>query len=145
MPREHATITLTADEIVDFLAGQHVCIVASLDPDGMPWGDAASCVLHDGLLYFRVAAGSHTLANLANDRRVCCTVEWKGPDYYSARAAMVHGSCVPVASDHAVAAAFASLADPITGTPVDGTFFSVDLEQVVSFDFAKIQRRFQQG
>ena len=83
---------MTPEEVVDFISGETRCIVATLDPDGSPWGDAAACVYRDGLLYFRAAENSRTLRNLQADPRVCCTLEaMNGDIHYSAIAAMVHG------------------------------------------------------
>ena len=62
MPREF--ISMEPDEVADFVAGETRCIVATLDPDGSPWGDAAACAYKDGLLYFRVAEGSRSARNL---------------------------------------------------------------------------------
>ena len=73
---------------------------------------------------------------------MCCTLEAEGPDYYGNISAMVHGTAT--AADGALAE-LEALADPIAGVPIAGAVLSVDLEHVVSFDFAKIQRRFEQA
>lgn len=144
MPREHATITLTRDELVDFLSGQSQCVVATVEQDGSPWGDVVACRFSDGVLYFRVPHHSRTLKNLEADPRVCCTLESKDADYYSARAAMVHGRAVLVTASEGSLPELDALPDPVTAAPIDATIFAVDLENVVSFDFGKIQRRFDQ-
>jgi len=143
VPREHAAITLTPDEVVEFLASQTHCILGTLDPDGSPWGDVAATAYRDGRLYFRVPEGSRSRRNIDADPRVCCTLEAQGTGYYAMVSAMVHGTATPIEG-----AAFAELdarPDPVAGAPVAGPVFSVDLEHVVSFDFAKIQRRFEQA
>lgn len=132
---------MTHDEVVDFVSGQTHCFVATLDPDGSPWGDVAACRYRDGRLWFRLAAGSRSLRNVEADPRVCCTLEEQGPDYYRNVSAMVHGEAIPL-SDSAWLVELDALTDPVAGTRIAGSVFSVDLEQVVSFDFAKIQRRF---
>jgi len=142
VPREHAAITLTPDEVVEFVSGQTHCVIASLDPDGSPWGDVVACAYREGRLYFRLAEGSRTWRNVEADPRVCCTLEAEGPDYYGNISAMVHGTATP--SDGPFAELDA-LSDPIVGAPIAGVVFGVDLEHVVSFDFAKIQRRFEQA
>ena len=144
MPREHATITMTPDEIVDFVSGQSLCFLATLDPDGSPWADAAACRYRDGRLWFRVAEGSRSLRNLENDPRVCCTLEAQGANYYDNVSAMVHGSASPVGGGESLPELDA-IPDPVSGKAGAGRVFSVDLEHVVSFDFAKIQRRFAQS
>lgn len=141
MPREF--ISMTPEEIVEFVSGETRCIVATLDPDGSPWGDAAACLYRDGRLYFRVAEGSRSARNLRGDPRVCCTLESMHSVYYSAIAAMVHGRAVAVA-DAASLPELQARPDPVTKTPIAGPVFSVDLDNVVSFDFSKINRRFEQ-
>jgi nitroimidazol reductase NimA-like FMN-containing flavoprotein (pyridoxamine 5'-phosphate oxidase superfamily) len=144
MPREHATITLTPDEIVAFVSTQTHCFLATLDPDGSPWGDVAACVYRDGRLWFRLAAGSRSLRNVKADPRVCCTLEAEGSNYYDNISAMVHGEASS-SEDGGSLAELDEVSDPVTGTRTTGPVFSVDLEHVVSFDFAKIQRRFAQS
>ena len=58
------------------------------------------------------------------------------------KSAMVHGTATPIDGPFAELDA---LSDPVTGTPIAGAVFGVGLEHVVSFDFAKIQRRFEQA
>jgi nitroimidazol reductase NimA-like FMN-containing flavoprotein (pyridoxamine 5'-phosphate oxidase superfamily) len=142
VPREHAAITLTPDEVVDFIAGQTQCIVATLDPDGSPWGDVAACAYRGGRLYFRLAEGSRSQRNVVADPRVCCTLEAQGADYYGMVSAMVHGTATRIDGPFAE---LDSLADPVAGTPIAGPVFDIDLGHVVSFDFAKIRRRFEQA
>lgn len=144
MPREHATITLTPDEVVDFISGQNHCFLGTLDPDGSPWGDVAACVYRDGRLWFRLPEGSRSLRNVLADPRVCCTLEAEGDDYYDNVSAMVHGQASPL-DEGASLAELDAIPDPVAGAPVAGPIFGVDLDDVVSFDFAKIQRRFSQS
>jgi nitroimidazol reductase NimA-like FMN-containing flavoprotein (pyridoxamine 5'-phosphate oxidase superfamily) len=144
VPREHATINLTPDEVVAFISGQTHCFVATLDPDGSPWSDVASCLYRDGRLWFRLAAGSRSLRNVEADPRVCCTLEAEGPNYYDNISAMVHGEASPLGHGAGLAE-FDALPDPVAEEPIVGPVFSVDLQYVVSFDFGKIQRRFAQS
>jgi nitroimidazol reductase NimA-like FMN-containing flavoprotein (pyridoxamine 5'-phosphate oxidase superfamily) len=144
VPREHAAITLTPDEIVEFISGQTLCIVATLDPDGSPWGDVAASAHRDGRLYFRLGERSRSRRNVEADPRVCCTLEAQGAGYYAMVSAMVHGEATPLGDGESVPELDA-LPDPVTGATSAGAVFSVDLEHVVSFDFAKIQRRFEQS
>ena len=144
MPREHAAISLTADEIVHFISGQTHCFVGTVDPDGSPWADVAACAYHDGRLWFRLSAGSRSLRNVMADPRVCCTLESEGDDYYDNISAMIHGEASAL-EEGASLAELDALADPVAGKPIAGSVYSVDLENVVSFDFAKIQRRFSQA
>ena len=148
MPREHASIKLEPPELAEFASGETRCIVASLDAQGAPWGDAAACLFRGGRLYFRLARGSRSLANLGRDPRVCCTLEShpEGAGYYTIRGAMFHGRAeAPAAADRpSLEAAFGALPDPVTGRPdPDGAIFGVGADDVASFDFAKIRRRFE--
>lgn len=144
MAREHANITMTAEEIGAFIADQSMCVLATLDDDGTPWGDAVACSAHGDALCFRVPVGTRTLHNLRSDARVCCTLESKGDDYYSVRAVMVHGEAVPLAESD-LPAGLDELADPVSHDAIaDAVTFRVALDDVVSFDFGKIQRRFEQ-
>ena len=148
MPREHGHIKLTTDELAEFAAQQTRCIVATVDADGAPWGDAAACVFRDGRLYFRVPTSTRTFQNVQKDGRVCCTLESHpaGSEYYTIKGALLHGRATPTrAPSRELAEALAQLPDPVTGAPLeDGAIFSVGTDDVASFDFAKIQRRFDQ-
>ena len=95
-----------------------------------------------GAALLPVGRGLPTRRNVEADSRVCCTLEAEGPDYYGNVSAMVHGTAMPTDGPFAELDA---LADPIAGASIAGAVFGVDLEHVVSFDFAKIQRRFEQA
>lgn len=143
--REHATITMTVDEIAAFVAVQDMCILATVDEDGAPWGDAVACASTGDFLYFSVPAATRSRGNLRSDPRVCCTLESKGADYYSVKAVMVHGEASLVTDAADLPPGLGKVLDPVTRQPVEnGVNFRLDLEHVVSFDFAKIQRRFDQ-
>lgn len=149
MPREHATMNMTLEELANFLGTQTRCIVGTLDAEAGPWGDAAACVFQDGALYFRIPRKARSLANLQRDSRVCCVMEDHptGSDYYTIKGAILHGRATIVADPataRRVASALDQLSDPVTGKPApDGTVFTVGIDDVASFDFAKIKRRFE--
>ncbi|MBJ19894.1 MAG: pyridoxamine 5'-phosphate oxidase family protein [bacterium] len=147
MAREHATIKMDAEEVAKFASGEFRCIIGTLDDDGGPWGDAASCVFRDERMYFRLPVGSRSLRNLDRDDRVSCTIEShpSGADYYTIKAAIFHGRAERAqgGAERELAGAFADRPDPVDGG-TEGTIFSVGADDVVSFDFAKIVRRFDQ-
>ena len=150
MPREHPSIKLTPDELVAFLRTETFCILGTLDAEGGPCGDAAPTAVDGDHLYFMVPKATQSHANIHRDDRVCCVFESHPPDtgYYTIKGAIVHGRAQPIddASGPAVHETLSALPDPANGTPVkDGAVFSVPLDDVASFDFAKIQRRFEQG
>ena len=99
MPREHATINMTREELGRFLGSQTRCIVGTLDAEAGPWGDAAACVFQDEALYFRIPKKTRSLANLQRDSRVCCVIEDHptGADYYTIKGAILHGRATAVA------------------------------------------------
>ena len=149
MPREHADIRMNAEELALFLGTQTRCILGTLDAEAGPWGDATACVFLDGALHFRVPRKARSFANIQRDSRVCCAVEDNptGAEYYTIKGAIVHGRATAV-SDPAVAKRVASaldqIPDPVTDSPaVDGAVFSIGVDDVASFDFAKIKRRFE--
>ena len=149
MAREHGHIHMSAEELEKFASEQQRCIVATVAADGGPWGDAAACTFRNSRLYFGVPDGALTLRNLEGDPRVCCTIESHptGSEYYTIKGAMLHGRAERLAAGSApeVVAAIAALPDPVSGRPGDGlVIFSVGTDDVASFDFAKIKRRFEQ-
>ncbi|MBW2271150.1 MAG: pyridoxamine 5'-phosphate oxidase family protein [Deltaproteobacteria bacterium] len=148
MPREHSTIGMSSEELGRFAGTERRCVVGTLDADGGPWGDAVACAFHEGRLYFRVPAATRTLRNIQRDARVCCTIEShpEGSEYYTIKAAMFHGRAQPAdAAAARGAGALGELSDPVTGARAEeGSIFSVGVDDVVSFDFAKIKRRFEQ-
>jgi nitroimidazol reductase NimA-like FMN-containing flavoprotein (pyridoxamine 5'-phosphate oxidase superfamily) len=149
MPREHADIKMTPEELRAFLLEDRRCVVATLDPDGGPWADAAGYTFADERVWFRLPADTRSVRNLRNDPRVCVVVESKPAvsSYYDIRGAMVHGSVDLVAGDDLPAQvrdALAGIPDPVEpDRPGDTVVFSVGIESTVSFVFAKIKYRYQ--
>ena len=90
----------------------------------------------------RIGAGARN-SDVAADPRVCCTLEYQGGHYYAMKSAMVHGTVTPL--DGASVPELDERPDPVTGKPLTGPVYGVGLDNVVSFDFAKIQRRFEQS
>jgi len=147
--REHGRISLSIEEIAEVASEQPRCIVATVDENGTPCGDAAACTFHLGRLYFAVPLGTRTLRNIEGDPRVCCTMEDHpvGAGYYTIKGAMLHGHAErhAIGSPPEVARAIAALPDPVSGKAGDDrVIFSVGTDDVASFDFAKINRRFEQ-
>jgi hypothetical protein len=149
MPREHADIKMTPEELRAFLLTDTRLIVGSLDPDGDPWADAAAFTFVDEQVWFRLPADTRSARNLANDPRVCVVVESKPAvsSYYDIQGAMIHGRVDQVAGADlpgAVADALGAIVDPVephaTG---DTVVYAVGLDDVVSFVFAKIKYRYQ--
>ena len=125
MPRE--TINMTAEEIRAFGAAQRWAFLATLEPDGWPWAEAVPCACSDGRVYFALAEGSRSLANLRREGRACCILE-SSPSYYQIKGVIAHGQ----ASEEA---------GPPASAGAKGAWFSLTLDRIATFDFAKIKRR----
>jgi nitroimidazol reductase NimA-like FMN-containing flavoprotein (pyridoxamine 5'-phosphate oxidase superfamily) len=148
MPREHAHIKMTEDELTAYLASFDRLVLATLDDDDNPWADVVAYRFLDGRVYFRVPTGTRSAAHLARDDRVCCVVESK-PDissYYDIKGAMLHGHAEPLAAESApdVREALGQVPDPVVAAlRAEGSIFSVGLEDSTSFAFEKIRYRYE--
>ncbi len=146
MPREHSRIAMTDEELHAFLASDQRLVLATAAPDGGTWGDVVAYVASDDRVHFKVPDGSVSAHNLAADNRVCCVVESlpTNGSYYDIKGAMMHGVAEPTPADDPVMARLAELPDPITlvaGEP--GQCFSIGLDDMASFVFAKIHYRYE--
>ena len=133
MPRER--IDMSLGEVLDFLRGERRLVLGTLDADGTPWADAAPCSLQSEVLYFSIPRDSRSFANIQRDDRVCCSLD-RYPTYYEIKGATLHG--------HAVAVNDAATLDKIVfdqSARGDAAMFGVGLDDVVSFDFAKLKNR----
>jgi hypothetical protein len=120
MARESADITMSNEELLEFLGGQRTVALASLEPDGSLWCSVEPFVLDGGEICVDVEPGSRTGTNLAADPRVCGVVESASTNNYEIRSAIVHG-------------------DARLGP--DGRR-RLALDDVITFDFSKIDARF---
>jgi nitroimidazol reductase NimA-like FMN-containing flavoprotein (pyridoxamine 5'-phosphate oxidase superfamily) len=149
MPREHADIKMTPEELHAFLLTDTRLVVGTLDPDGGPWVDAAAFTFVDERVWFRLPVGTRSVRNLTNDPRVCVVVESKPArsSYYDIKGAMIHGRVAQVDDGElpgAVVGALAAIADPVEPHgDADTVVYAVGLDDVVSFVFAKIKYRYQ--
>jgi len=149
MPREHADIKMTPEELREFLQTDPRLVVASLDADGAGWVDAAAFTFFDDRVYFRLPADTRSYRNIQRDNRVCCVVESKpaSASYYDIKGAMLHGAAEAVPAPGvpaAVSAALDAVPDPVApDAPRDGQIFSIGLDDHTSFMFAKIKYRYQ--
>ncbi len=138
MPRE--SIAMSREELLAFLKDERCLALGTLDESGRVWPDAAACLLQGETLYFRIPRRSRSHANIRRDARVCCSLD-RFPSYYEIKGATLHGMAREV-SDRAVRPALDGLPDPVTGRDdADGAFYAIGLDDVASFDFAKIKRR----
>jgi Pyridoxamine 5'-phosphate oxidase len=147
MPREHADIKMTPEELREFLQSHDQLVVASLDADGGGWVDAAPFTFFEDRVYFRLPVDTRSFRNIQRDNRVCCVIESKpaASSYYDIKGAMLHGAAQPgPAVPAAVGAALDAIPDPVTpDEPGDGQIFSIGLDDHTSFVFAKIKYRYE--
>jgi nitroimidazol reductase NimA-like FMN-containing flavoprotein (pyridoxamine 5'-phosphate oxidase superfamily) len=149
MPREHADIKMTPEQLREFLQSDDRLVVASLDADGGGWVDAAAFTFFEDRVYFRLPVDTRSVRNIQRDNRVCCGVESKpaAASYYDIKGAMLHGAADAVsgpAVPAAVREALEAVVDPVTpDEPHDGQIFSIGLDDHTSFEFAKIRYRYE--
>jgi hypothetical protein len=149
MPREHADIKMTPEELRDFLRSDNRLVVASLDADGGSWVDAAAFTFFEDRVYFRLPVDTRSYRNIQRDARVCCVVESKpaASSYYDIKGAMLHGVADAMPGPDvppAVRDALATIPDPVTpDAPRNGQILSIGLEDNTSFVFAKIKYRYE--
>jgi hypothetical protein len=127
MPRE--SIAMTAGELREFLAGMRWALLATLTPDGSPRGSAVRARLESERVCFVVTRGSQTHADLERDARACLATD-QYPTYYEIKGASLHGVAEAVAAPETLVLAPDELA------------YALPLDDVVSFDFGKIERKF---
>ena len=124
MPRE--SIEMTPAELLDLLRETRWVVLGTLGDEGEPTATLVDCSLEAERLCFAVAAGGAAHRNIQRDPRVCCATD-EYPTYYEIRGATLHGEALEAES--------ATLAGP------ERAVFSIPLDDVVSFDFSKIERR----
>jgi nitroimidazol reductase NimA-like FMN-containing flavoprotein (pyridoxamine 5'-phosphate oxidase superfamily) len=148
MPREHADIKMTPEELRGFLSSDTRLILATIDDDDRPWADAVAYRFIDDRVYFRVPTKSRSYQHIVSDGRVCCVVESKptGSSYYAIKGAMMHGTAEELSpgEDPEVHAQLLETADPVTGgRNEESAIYSVGLDDSTSFVFDKIRYRYQ--
>lgn len=120
------SIAMSDDELRAFLGGVRQVVVAVLGEGGEPLGALARCALVGDQLVFILADGQ-LCALLERDPRVCCATD-EYPTYYEIRGMTAHGRARRVERPPALEV-------------VDGVAYAIDLDDVVSFDFEKIQAK----
>jgi nitroimidazol reductase NimA-like FMN-containing flavoprotein (pyridoxamine 5'-phosphate oxidase superfamily) len=113
-----ADVSMSAEEIDAFLRSQQRAVVVANRADGAP--GAAVGTFRGPEMEFGLATGDPVIALLADDERVCCVVD-QFPSYYEIKGVMLHGRARVVGNDASI------------------TSYKLAVEQVVSFDFAKLR------
>ncbi|MGH7896927.1 MAG: pyridoxamine 5'-phosphate oxidase family protein [Candidatus Binatia bacterium] len=128
---------MTDEEVRAFLTRKSRLVLGTLGSDGAPCSDVTSCVYERDRLYALVPRDGDALANLRRDPRVCCIVE-EFPSYFEIKGVIVHARASEASGEERERAASRFPA----GSGERFVVVRIPLERVVSFDFAKIQRRF---
>jgi hypothetical protein len=114
MPRRD--VSMTDDEVDDFLAGCAHLVVGAIDSEGWPTGAIAASQYVDGVLTLR-GLPDEMLGLVAGDARICCVAD-EHATYYDIRGVIVHATAghLPGSRD-------------VTATP----------DHVISFDFGRLR------
>lgn len=86
-----AAVSMSEDEVRDYLAASMKVQVASVGPDGAPHLTTLFYVVHDGRIAFWTYASSQKVKNLERDPRITCLVE-TGTDYFELAGVSVQGT-----------------------------------------------------
>ena len=128
MARER--ISMSRGEVLDFLKRQEWAMVVSLSASGGPTGDIGRVALEGETLFLGV--GPETTENLRRDPRVCCAND-EYPTYYEIKGVTAHGRAREVSDP--VLRRRVGLEEP------DLSVFALELDDVLSFDFARIEKK----
>ena len=128
-------------EVLEFLRDESWLVLATLDADGSPFGDVVPAMLDGETLCFCVSRNGRSRANIARDDRVCCSTD-RFPSYYEIKGVTVHGRAREF-TDPAVVARIVPRCSAL-GLEVgaDRAVYALGLDDVSSFDFAKIRNKY---
>ncbi len=90
---QRAQITMTADEIAEFVAHSRTATFATIGPGGLPHLVAMWYAVLEGELWFETKAKSQKVVNLRRDDRVTCLIE-DGLTYDALRGVSIEGHAV---------------------------------------------------
>jgi PPOX class probable F420-dependent enzyme len=83
-------VTMTEEELAEFLDSNMKVQVATIGPDGRPHLTTLFYVMVDGQLFFWTYGKSQKILNLRRDPRITCLVE-DGVEYFELRGATISG------------------------------------------------------
>lgn len=125
MARER--IGMTRDEILALLATTRWVALGTLGSQGEPASHVVPCALDGERLCFAVPPDSEAQRQIERDPRVCAATD-RYPTYYEICGVTVHGRAERIATPPA------ALRDA-------GATYALPLDDLVSFDFSKIQAK----
>jgi len=88
---QRSQITMTDDEVADFLDRSRTLTMATVGPGGLPHLVAMWYGLVDGRIYFETKAKSQKAVNLRRDPRIVCSAE-AGDTYDQLRGVSIEGT-----------------------------------------------------
>jgi predicted pyridoxine 5'-phosphate oxidase superfamily flavin-nucleotide-binding protein len=125
MARER--ISMSDGELREFLDQQSWMLLVTLDAGGAPNAALVPVRREGDRVLFEVEADAEAARNLERDPRACVSND-AYPTYYEIRGATIHGEAAAVSEA-------AGLGGP------GRHLYALGLDDVVSFDFAKIENR----
>ena len=127
---QRAAITMSDQEISEFLEQSRTVTLASNGPSGLPHLVAMWYGLIDGKLYFETKAKSQKVANLRRDPKIACMVE-AGDTYDQLRGVSIEGTAVIIddTADDEYWACAQSVFERYNDAPSDGT----DVRPILEF------------
>ena len=90
MASSRDAVTMTEEELTDFLDSNMKVQVATIGPDGQPHLTTLFYVMVDGQMFFWTYGKSQKILNLRRDPRITCLVE-DGVEYFELRGATIFG------------------------------------------------------
>ncbi len=126
MPRE--SISMSDAELRSFLDRQSWMLLVTLDASGAATTALVRSARQGDQMLFEVAEDDEAAHNLKHDPRACVAND-EYPTYYEIRGATLHGEAVQVAE-----------ASELGGE--GRRVYALGLDDVVSFDFAKIENKY---
>ena len=90
MASSRSSVTMSEEEIEQFLAANMKVQIATIGPDGAPHLTTLFYVVEDGRIAFWTYGASQKVVNLRRDPRITCLVE-DGEDYFELRGVSIQG------------------------------------------------------
>lgn len=92
---ERSKITMTEDEVTEYIERSRTCTMATIGPSGQPHLVAMWYAVVDGHIWFETKAKSQKVANLRRDDRITVSIE-DGLTYDTLRGVAVEGRATVV-------------------------------------------------
>jgi PPOX class probable F420-dependent enzyme len=120
-PSSRNAVTMSDDEIEQFLVDNMKVQIATIGPDGSPHLTTLFYVVEDGLVAFWTYGRSQKVVNLRRDPRITCLIE-DGEDYFELRGVTIQGKARLVEDYDEIRALGAKVAKRMAGDVDLGEF-----------------------